>query len=257
MTQRPRAQAHPLQRPGARYVVLAQALLAEIESGRYAIGSLLPTEGELCERFTVSRHTVRQALRELRDLGVISARQGVGTLVRALPSLPNLVHDAATVEDLLQITRQTRMQILERENVIANESLASFLPCSVGTEWISLAMLRFLPNFSIPVAFLTTYIRPEFAGIIGQIETADLPIFRLIEQEYGQRISEIRQEITSASLGKEEARAVQAKPGYHALKLIRRFYNDQNRLTQVAVARYPGGRFTHTTTFRLKRNSED
>ncbi|HTH98364.1 MAG TPA: GntR family transcriptional regulator [Stellaceae bacterium] len=237
----------------ARYAALARTLLADIQDGRYGVGSQLPTELELCERFNVSRHTVRQALRELRDLGVISARQGVGTLVRGLPAQPKLVHDAASVEDLLLITRQTRMKVLERADIVADERLATLLPCSPGQQWISLSMLRFLPSFTIPVAHLIVYIRPEFGGIIPRIETADLPIFRLIEQEYGQRLAEIRQEITATALGEVEARAVSAEPGYPALQVLRRFYDERDRLTQMAIANYPGDRFTHTATFRLKR----
>ena len=42
-----------------RYLVLAQALMDDIRSGRYPLDSLLPTEIELCQQFNVSRHTVR------------------------------------------------------------------------------------------------------------------------------------------------------------------------------------------------------
>ena len=244
-------------RQTARYAILARALLAEIQAGQYEVGAQLPTEQALCERFAVSRHTVRQALRELRDLGVVSSRQGIGTLVRAQPNVPNLVHSANTVEDLLQITKQTRMQILSRREVIADTELAAYLPCNVGQQWTELSLLRFLPSFPIPVAQLTIYLRPEFAGIIARIETGDLPIFRLIEQEYGQRLSAIAQEITSIALSEEQARAVSAEPGYHALQVVRRFFDDQDRLTQLTIGRYPGGRFTHTALFRLNRPSHE
>lgn len=243
--------------PVARYATLARALLADIQAGRYQVGAQLPTELELCERFGVSRYTVRQALRELKDIGVISTRQGIGTLVRAQPTVPNLIYSANTVEDLLQITKQTRIQLLSVKDVIADEALAEFLPCRVGQQWIILSQLRFLPTFTIPVAYLTTYIRSEFANIIPRIGVEDLPIFRMIEQEHGQRLGEIQQEIVSIALGAEEAKAVGAEPGFHALQMTRRFFDERDRLTQVTIASYPGGRFTHTSTFRLKRGGDD
>lgn len=242
-------------RPASRYATLAQALFEEIQSGQYNIGSQLPTESELQERFDVSRHTVRQALRELKERGVISSHPGVGTVVRSQSTAPNFVHSAGTIEDLLQVTRQTRMKILESKNVIADRALAEFMPCSTGQQWLKLTMLRFLPNYKIPIAHLVTYIRPEFSSIIPKVEHADLPIFRLIEQDHGVKLREIKQEITAVMLGKEEAKKVEARAGFHALQVLRRFYTDQDRLTQVTTAKYPSGRFTHTAVFRLRNGS--
>lgn len=244
-------------RPASRYATLAQALFVEIQSGHYNVGSQLPTESELQERFDVSRHTVRQALRELKERGVISSHPGIGTVVRSQSSVPNLVHGAGTIEDLLQVTRQTRMKILDSKNVIADRALAEFMPCGPGQQWMKLTMLRYLPNYKIPIAHLITYIRPEFSSIVPKVERADLPIFRLIEQHHGQKLHEIKQEITAVTLGREEAKMVEARAGFHALQVLRRFYNDQGRLTQVTTAKYPAGRFTHTAGFRIRSGTAE
>ena len=60
-----------------------RALKDEIVSGVLPVGSQLPTEEELCERFSVSRYTVREALRRLREDSLVSSRQGQGTIGRA------------------------------------------------------------------------------------------------------------------------------------------------------------------------------
>jgi GntR family transcriptional regulator len=54
-------------RPASRYSTLARVLTGEIESGRYKVGQKIPTEAELQQRFDVSRHTVREALRDLKS----------------------------------------------------------------------------------------------------------------------------------------------------------------------------------------------
>jgi len=53
---------------------MARDLSEGIQQGRYAVGSLLPTEFELCEQYGVSRYAVRQTLKVLQDLGLISRR---------------------------------------------------------------------------------------------------------------------------------------------------------------------------------------
>ena len=45
-----------------RYLQIARTLRKEIVDGVYPVGSQLPTEHQLCERFAVSRYTVREAL---------------------------------------------------------------------------------------------------------------------------------------------------------------------------------------------------
>jgi GntR family transcriptional regulator len=54
----------------------------EISSGRWAPGARLPSEPELCERYGLSRTTVRQALARLEQRNLIERRKGQGTFVR-------------------------------------------------------------------------------------------------------------------------------------------------------------------------------
>ena len=64
-----------------RYQIIADDLITEITSNRITVGSSLPTEKELCRYYEVSRYTVREALRVLREMGLISIRRGSGTKV--------------------------------------------------------------------------------------------------------------------------------------------------------------------------------
>ncbi|NSL19695.1 GntR family transcriptional regulator, partial [Tatlockia micdadei] len=66
-----------------RYAQVARDLSERIASGEYAVGALLPTELELCDRYGVSRHTVRAAIAELQQSGLVSRRKKVGTRVEA------------------------------------------------------------------------------------------------------------------------------------------------------------------------------
>lgn len=63
------------------YKQVEDSILQLIESGEYKPGTKIPTEGELCERFGVSRVTIRKALGPLADRGVLERRTGKGTFV--------------------------------------------------------------------------------------------------------------------------------------------------------------------------------
>jgi len=58
---------------------------AEVAAGHLAPGSRLPTEDELAEVYGVARNTVRRAVEDLRDRGVLETFHGRGTYVARTP----------------------------------------------------------------------------------------------------------------------------------------------------------------------------
>jgi GntR family transcriptional regulator len=73
--------SHPAGR--TRYREIERYLRTRVEGARP--GAPLPSEAELCERFSVSRMTVRQALQELTNDGLVERRRGQGTFVAQRP----------------------------------------------------------------------------------------------------------------------------------------------------------------------------
>ena len=61
-------------------------IVSQIVVGAFALNARLPTEMQLAERFSVSRPVVRQALRRLKDDGLVVSRQGAGTFVVRRPA---------------------------------------------------------------------------------------------------------------------------------------------------------------------------
>lgn len=62
---------------------VVEAIRARIADGSLAPGEQLPTEGQLCERYRVSRTVVREAITRLAADGLVTARQGAGVFVNA------------------------------------------------------------------------------------------------------------------------------------------------------------------------------
>ncbi|MBT8154013.1 phosphonate metabolism transcriptional regulator PhnF [Epibacterium ulvae] len=65
---------------------ISLTLTEEIAQGRYETGSKLPPETQLAARFGVNRHTVRRALAEMAEKGLVHARRGSGVFVAAAPT---------------------------------------------------------------------------------------------------------------------------------------------------------------------------
>lgn len=67
------------------YQDLARTLIAELDAGKYPVGSRLPAERELAAQFDVSRPTVREAIIALEVQGLVEVRIGSGAYVLRLP----------------------------------------------------------------------------------------------------------------------------------------------------------------------------
>ena len=63
------------------YAQLTGIIKNAITSGAVKVGDLLPSEAELCERFEISRNTVRQAIGSLEEAGFVVRKRGKGTFV--------------------------------------------------------------------------------------------------------------------------------------------------------------------------------
>jgi GntR family transcriptional regulator len=227
-------------------------MTGEIEAGRYQVGQKIPTEAELQQRFDVSRHTVREALRELKSRGLLSARAGVGTVVRARTPPTSFMHGAGTLEEVIQFGEATRMKVLESGAVVMDAALAQQVGARVGQELCRVSLLRHRPREALPAGWLQVYLRPEHAEVVGRIETAGEPVLRLVERHYGVHVAEVVQQIVAAALGRTQARILRSVPGKPALHVTRQYFDAQDRLLMATVALYPSDRFSHNTKFRIQ-----
>ncbi|HZU46320.1 MAG TPA: winged helix-turn-helix domain-containing protein, partial [Mycobacterium sp.] len=107
-----------------RYLQVARTLRKEIVDGVYPVGSQLPTEHELSQRFSVSRYTVREALRRLRDDNLVSSRPRTGTLVVPRASADSYVQDVVSINDLLAFATGARFAIESVKMVTIGDELA-------------------------------------------------------------------------------------------------------------------------------------
>src|SRR5689334_24761626 len=102
-----------------RYLQVARTLRKEIVDGVYPVGSQLPTEHQLCERFAPSRHTIREALRRLREDNLVASRPRAGTRVVPPPASSSYADGvAADREALTQSVDRKRPRVTSSHSSI-------------------------------------------------------------------------------------------------------------------------------------------
>lgn len=242
----------PLGAGQPRYHALAQTLIDDITSGRYAVGSLLPTEHELCAQFGVSRHTVREAIRRLADLGLVTRQPGVGTRVRAMKSASRYVHSSKGSGDLFQYVRDVKLVVARQIEVIADEDLAELLECQPGQAWLKVVGERRVTGEDQPIALSEVFIMWPYRDVLKGVNAPDLPLYAMIEQRYGVVVTEVRQQISAVAIDEASARVLGVEPGTAGLRVIRKYLNAAGNIMEVAVNLHPGDRFSHSMTLRLE-----
>jgi DNA-binding GntR family transcriptional regulator len=234
-----------------RYQDVADVLIDEIGSGDFPIGSMLPTELELCERFGVSRYTVREALRRLEEMGLVARRQGSGTVVQATNAGTGYVQTLHTLSQLLQYPPETRLYVRERKLLKANRHNARLLRSSIATEWFRISGVRRVHASGQPICWSDVYVLPEYKGVTEYLEARLRPVYSLLEDEYGVQIDHVGIEMFASTVPEELAAPLEVEPETAAMTIIRRYTSRDNRLFEVSVSIHPEGRFTYD--IELKR----
>lgn len=238
-------------RAGPRYRRLADTLIGQIRAGKLKMGETLPGEHELVVRHGVSRHTVREALRVLEDLGLIDRQQGIGTVVRARNPAMSYVQTVRSPAELMNYPRESRLAVQGTAPVRASRQLARQLGVRVGSQWMHVNAIRRIAAGVAPIAYTDVYLVPEYAGIIPQIGRKAGRVYELVEAKYGEHVERVAMEIRAGLLSADVARQLGMKEGAPSLSVVRRYYGRGNRLFQVALSEHPAERYEYS--FELKR----
>lgn len=236
------------------YQRLAEQLRADIAAGVHPVGAVLPTEVELCERHGLSRHTVREALRRLVDLGLIERRQGAGSRVIATSPPVAYVHTIQSLAELFSYTRDTTLEVTGSELVALDEADAATLRWPAGTRWLRITGTRWTADRAEKVCHVTIFAHARFAALLGDVGRDSAPVHALIEARSGERVAEAVQEVSAAPMPAAAARVLGGRAGAPALRIVRRYLDASGGPMMVAVNWHVADSFTYS--IRLRRDDE-
>lgn len=234
------------------WVDVVRDLRRRIESGKYRVGTVLPTEMELCDIYGVSRFTVRAALKVLQEQGIVSRRRNAGTRVEAAEFAERFSALPASIDELALYGSDHPRKFVSARRINANAALAALLGCKAGDKWVHLGFVRM--SNEAPTqrhSWIDVYIRPEFEDVVDDVKANPrILTSMLIEQKHKVRIAAIQQQIGAVPCTAALARQVGADAGDAALQILRHYVDDTGRIVEVSVTSFAGERYRHTTTLR-------
>lgn len=143
---------------------IADEIAAEIRAGVLAAEAQLPTESQLAARFSVNRHTVRRALAELAERGLVRATQGRGTFVETRPIPYPIGRRTRFSEIVSRAGREAGGRLIDSAILAADGMVAAALRIPAGAPVIRLDTVRYADD--APIAMGSGFFPlPRFAGL--------------------------------------------------------------------------------------------
>lgn len=214
------------------YLDLAERLAHGITEKRYRVGSLLPTEAELCAQFDVSRFTVREAVKQLQISGLVATHRGIGTeVVAAKPMAGRFSYAFDSVPDFIHSARQTRLTKIVATDVAADKTIAEALKREKGYPVLRIQAVRVLLSEKgralRPIALVDVYVPGEYGGIREDLKNLDTTLNLLIEQRYGIQTARVEQTVEPCMVDAAQAEALSVRPGSLGISFTRLYVNDR------------------------------
>jgi DNA-binding GntR family transcriptional regulator len=213
----------PTRQPQPRYRQILEALRHDIGRGAFPVGSSLPTESELCDMHGASRHTVREALRGLVELGMVARRQGSGSVVTS--AMPNTAYSQSirSMSDLFQLAVETHFTKLSMRMLVPSAAIQSAIGGARGERWLLMRGLRQDHEGGKPICYIHSYIPERLAWIGPELPGCLGPFYGHIEQRSNEPIVEAVQEISGETMTAPVAHALGRRPGSVTLRVLRRY----------------------------------
>jgi GntR family transcriptional regulator len=235
---------------GPLYGKVEEILASEIAQGEFEPGDRLPSEDEMIARFDVSRITVRRAVQNLIQRGIVEIQRGRGTFVLAPTVTQDLTRLTGFVEDMENHRRKASARVLRQGVVAASERVAHRLGISKGTRVMRIERVRLAD--SVPMSFDETYLPLEIGRKIVKNDLRVMPIFTLLEQKYGIPLTEAEYSLEAAAASAPIANALNVAEGAPIFRIERTSLTTEGRPVDYEVLSYRGDLIRFVT--RLARH---
>ncbi|MFJ8661747.1 GntR family transcriptional regulator [Streptomyces sp. NPDC093795] len=225
---------------------VSQSLRASI-LGRTPDASLrLPTEEQLAAHYGVSVLTMRQALKELEEEGLISRHRRRGTFIEpgARRSTPRRL--LGSIDAIVAQQSGERTTVLGHGTEHVPGELAEYFPDV--TEIVAYRRLRRDGESGEPTNWAENAVRPELAAAIDPADLERWPMTKVLRDVVGVRISRITDTVEARLADPETAALLQVPLLSPILHYTGVSYDADGRVVDVARIRYRGDRFSFTVT---------
>jgi GntR family transcriptional regulator len=226
------------------YKQIAKSLENGITSGKFPIGSKLPTEHQLVAKYGISRATAIAALDHLESNGFVYRRPRLGTEVVSRYPIKQQVTEGDIFHDWAHMGTEYKLEIVARRITKIPPELSKGLSQASG-DWLHLIGTRWAGRSKKPICVAEIYIHPDYADISDAIDRFPPRIFTMIEEKFGLIIRTVHQEMRAVAATQVRADLLGVSAKSPALEIVRWYYGPNTKPVEITVDTHPGDIFTY------------
>ena len=155
-----------------------------------------------------------------------------------------------TPAELMRYPAETRLQVVAVKDVRASRRLAQQIGCATGTRWCQISAVRRFKGSRPPLCWVDIYVLPEFSKMTELIGRRAQPVYELIEQRFGEKVSNVHVDLRGGRIAAEIAGALAVEPGAASLTVIRRYVGNDSRMFEASISEHPADRYTYSLELR-------
>ena len=229
--------------PVPLYFQLSQELERAIREGDIKPGEHIETEVELATRLGLSRPTVRQAVQDLVNKGLLVRRRGVGTQV-VHAQMRRSVELTSLFDDLSEAAHTPSTTVLSLTMKAADARLAGELRIAEGEQVLHLRRLRLMDGE--PLAIMSNWIPANiFSTTRDELESTGL--YEAMRRR-GINVRVAHQRIGATVAAAADARLLKTKSGAALLVMERTAFDDAGRVIETSSHQYRADSYSFETT---------
>ena len=186
-----------------RYWQLKELIRERIRRQEWLPGTALPSERVFVQQYGISRMTVRQALSELVNEGVVYREQGKGTFVKPFLTQAVPMRLLGFTERIEAQGKHVSTKVLAAQMEPADETIATALRIKPGQLVFHLHRLRFIDGK--PCVLERTHVSFRGCELLLEEDLEQGSLYQLLESRYGVLLVKAEQDISIVALGREES----------------------------------------------------
>lgn len=231
------------------YLRLHDILRARIEGGEWKPGTMLPAETALAAEYGVALGTLRKAVAELADNGLVERHQGRGTFVRR-PQFGNALFRFFRLQDRAGRPMMPDSRILARGQEPLPGAAASALGLVEGTPGIRLARLRLVDGE--PILAEEVWLDPALFGAILTLpeDAFGILLYPLYEERFEQLVVGTEEDLSVETASPETARLLGVAAGSPVIVIERLAFGYGRRPLEWRRSAGPAERFRYHVEIR-------
>ena len=234
------------------YVQIAQGMGAILRSGKLPPGYLLPPERVLCDKYGVSRLTLRQAMGLLEDEGLIESHRGRGTFVSNQRLRKRQQQMRSFTEEILARGGDPQTRVLSLKLVLPSRPAIDFFGIGEDEKVYQLCRLRL--DGKLPLAIEEAQIPQQLCPWLDRYDLAKTSLYKILEESYGLVLGSCVEEISAARASAAQRKLLEMPNQGVVLAVNRQSYTTTGQALELTKSAYRGDMYTAiVSSVRMKK----